>query len=141
MDTTEKKIIKKLKMLIKNRFGTQKNMAKIMETSERSVVFWLKGEPLPNLEFLIKLANYCQVDISYFFTDESSPADILDSELFDEIFNHAYTFAEEHNLKIKGTFFLGVYQLITETMQRDKVSIEEAFEINKKTILRIVNTA
>jgi transcriptional regulator with XRE-family HTH domain len=133
-------VIKKLKAIINKKYKTVKDFSDDFGINSSQMGKYLRGENYIGIEILEKIANHLNIHISYFFTDESSTADILDTELFDKIFNYAYDFAEKHNLKIKGTYFLGCYQLISETMQRERVTMEEAFEINKRTILRFVSS-
>lgn len=130
-------ITKKIKELIKERFNTQKEFANNFQISERSVSSWMRGKHLPELNFLITLANYCDLHISYFFSEDDN-SNSIDQELFNQVFKLAYKFAEANNIEINGSYFLGCYDLVVSTMKKDNLKLEEAFKSCQSLILKFM---
>ena len=136
-ENIKKNVSKKLKMLIKEQFKTQKIFAKELNVSERTVSQWIQGEYLPNLDFLLTVADHCNIHISYFFNDDSN-ASILDEELFNKVFILAYELADEHNLEINGSYFLGCYEMVKSDMLKSQTDCETSFKNNEKLLLKLV---
>ncbi len=132
---------KKLKRLIKERFKQQKIFAEKLDFNESQVGRWIKGTYLPNLDTLYKIADYCEIDINYFFTDEDS-CESIDEELFDEVFYYAYKFADKEKLQIHGKLFLACYQS-TRLVLKDnpKMSVEKAFNSVTPILLKLVKSS
>ncbi len=131
---------KKLQTLIKVKFKQQKVFAKELNINEGQVGRWIKGSYMPNLETLYEIANYCNLPISYFF-EEDAKADSqtsINEEIFNEVFALAFDFAKKNNLEIKGSLFLGCYDLVVEQKNKDNSKeIKEIFEDLKPFLLRL----
>lgn len=129
-------LIKKLKMLIKERFKQQKIFAEKLEVGETQVTNWVKGNVIPSVETLEKISEYCKIHISYFFSDETN-ANVVDEELFNKVFALAYDLASKHNITISGSYFLGCYDLVVTTMHKDNVDCITAFNNSTALILKL----
>jgi transcriptional regulator with XRE-family HTH domain len=132
-------ISKKLKKLMKERFGTQKNMAKELSLHEGLLSKWLNGKVMPSLELLQSIVIKCSLPPEYFFVDSE---DSIDEELFDEVFYYAYKLAEENNIEISGKLFLACYQS-TKLCLKDNpnISVEKAFNNIKPILLKLVKNS
>ncbi len=111
-------IPKKLKILIKERFKQQKIFAEKLQVGETQVTNWLNGNVIPSVETLEKIAYYCNIHITYFFNDESSPIGI-NEDLFNEVFLLAYDFSLDANIALDGYYFLGCYALVLDEITKN----------------------
>ncbi len=128
---------KKLKTLIKEKFKQQKIFAEKIHVGETQVTNWIKGNVIPSVETLEKISDLCDIHISYFFNDASN-SEILNEDIFNEVFVLAYNFADENNIEINGSYFLGCYDAVVTTIYKESTSVEEAFNQNKRLILKLV---
>ena len=82
---TESKVIfsKKLRALLDKKNITQVELSKILGVSESSVGKWLLQKSMPRMTIIEKLANYFQVDKTYFFNDNDS--DLLNENNLPEL--------------------------------------------------------
>ena len=137
MESYRKLVAKKLKTIIKEKFKTQKEFASQFNITERTISNWMIGKNYPNLEFLEQIANHCHLHISYFFTDDSN-TNVINQELFNQVFKLAYKFAEEQDIKINGSYFLGCYDLVITAINKEKIDVITAFNNNKPIILKFM---
>lgn len=82
---TESKVIfsKKLRALLDKKNITQVELSKILGVSESTVGKWLLQKSMPRMTIIEKLANYFQVDKTYFFNDNDS--DLLNENNLPEL--------------------------------------------------------
>lgn len=136
-----KKIIsKKLKKLAKEKFGTQKNMAEDLNFDAGQLSTWINGKVMPSLELLEKIVIKYNLPPEYFFVDDSHEEKIgIDEDLFNQIFELAYSLAIKENLKIKGTYFLGCYEFVIKELNKNpNISVEDIFKQITPLLLKIV---
>lgn len=134
---TQEAVSIKLKKLIKQHFKTQKEFAEAVGINKDSLVKWFNKGIMPSLTLLDKIAQHFNIHISYFFTNDSA-ANIIDAELFNQVFKLAYKFAEENNITINGSYFLGCYDLVIANINKNKVDCETAFNVVKPIILNFM---
>ncbi len=134
-------LAKNLKRLINEKYKTQKNMAEKLDIGENTISFWVNKKTLPELSTLINIAIDCDIPMTYFFESETAADshEIIEPDLFNEVFALAYEFAGVNNLEINGTFFLGCYDLVVIEFNKDtSQSIESVFNNLKPFILKLV---
>lgn len=61
---------KKLKTLLNEKNISQVELSKILGVSESTVGKWLLQKSMPRITIIEKLANYFQIDKTYFFNDD-----------------------------------------------------------------------
>ena len=133
--------VKNLKRLIKDKFKQQKLFAHEMQIGENMLSFWLTKKSFPSLETLLKISELCNLPISYFFEEESNidSQQVINEDIFNEVFSLAFDFAKKNNLEIKGSLFLGCYDLVVEQQNKDNSKeIKDIFEELKPFLLRFM---
>jgi transcriptional regulator with XRE-family HTH domain len=130
-------IINKLKLLIKKNYKNQKFFCEKFGIADAQLSRYMAGKRVPPLDLLNRIANFSNIDISYFFNDESN-SEILDEELFNQVFFFAYNLALENKLEVVGSYFLACYDLISTDVRKNNIDVETSFNNNKKLILKFV---
>ncbi len=102
---------------------TQKDLADYLNISPQSVSKWEKGEVLPSLEYLPKIAKFYNCDMNIFFEKESSEnisVDMLDAffQLAKDVVDQKKDIQElsfylENNQNIKE-MLVSIYQFLIE---------------------------
>ncbi len=95
---------------------------------------------MPSLELLQSIVIKCNLPPEYFFVDDSHEEQIgIDENIFNEVFELAYSLTVDKNLSIKGTYFLGCYEFVIKELNKnpDK-TIEEIFKQITPLLLKVV---
>jgi transcriptional regulator with XRE-family HTH domain len=134
-------LIIKLKKIIKEKFKSQKICAEKVDINEAQIARWMTKKAIPSLEILNRIAEYCNLPVSYFFEDNSllDSHNVIDEDIFNKVFELAYNLAIDKDLEINGAFFLGCYDLVIEAKNKDNSQdVEAIFNTLKPFILKLV---
>ena len=102
-DVNQQKIGEFLKHLRKEKGLTQEQLAEAFYVSSRTVSRWETGSNMPDLEILIELADYYDVDIREIIDGERK-SEIMDNETKDTLKKVAEYAVEEKELRRKPVY-------------------------------------
>ena len=129
---------KNLKNIRLNRGISQKQVANYLNVSPQSVSKWEKGEALPSIEYLPRLAELLNCDINAFFAQAMT--DAVDSEVlskFLDLMNEAVI--DETKTPDDIVAFICEHPSIAKETVEFCHSINEHKTLNVKTVMGILN--
>lgn len=133
----KKLIAKKLRDLLVKKGITQKELANGVGISKTLLNQYFLGNYLIGLDNLYKISQYLDTDITYFLTDSQPSIESLDEQLFNQVFTLGLEYANQHNLKLSGSYFIAIYDFVKN--DDSKKTIEEKFIGIQPLIKRLYN--
>lgn len=125
-----------LKHLRKSKGMTQEQLAEYFDVSSRTVSRWENGSNMPDLDILIELADFYNVDIREII-DGKRKSENMDNETKENLLKVAeYSGAEKRKLKAKllnmsiGTFIFLIIFCLSDTGIFNFLPIEPSKQIN-----------
>jgi transcriptional regulator with XRE-family HTH domain len=133
---------KKILIVAKEKYGSQKNLAKALGMAETTISGWITGRIYPSLEVLRDICIKTETSLDWLVLGKSFHHDSVEVNLFNKTTALAYDFALEENIAINGAYFLAVYDFICIEMENNKKNgikqhISEIFERMKPIILKL----
>ena len=143
--SSKDEIKKRLNFIIINKVSSKKELAKALDIAPTTVSAWTTGRILPSIPVLIKIAILTHTSLDWLLLGKdslNSPDHLTlpSTTVFDKVFLYGYEFAANNQIKVSGSFFLGLYYLVAKEIAKSDKTIPEIIEENKKVILHLSNT-
>ena len=130
----------KILLIAKEKFGSQKKMAEAIGVTKSSITDWVKGRSTPTFSTLKELCLKAEISLDWLVLGKTFESEVIDINLFNDVFKTATTLAIEENLDVNGAYYLGIYDIVKEYMKDNpKLTPKEIIDKNKKTIIKLRN--
>lgn len=131
----QRKIGNFLKELRKEKGLTQEELAEMMNVSNRSISRWETGSNMPDLDILIELSDYYEVDLREVLDGERK-SEKMNKDMEETILkvaDYTNTEAERNNKRVRlcnaiGMFLLLVYVLVKDTQLYNDLMIRDCVD-------------
>ena len=132
----QEKIGKFLKELRKQKGLTQEQIAEKFNVSNRTISRWENGHNMPDLDILIELSDYYEVDLREILNGERKSGD-MDKEMKETLLqaaDYTNTEAERYNKRVRicngiALFLILVYIIIKDTSLYDNPTVMTGLDI------------
>ncbi len=130
----------KIALIAKEKFGSQKKMAEELGIVPSNISDWARGRTKPSLDVIANICLKAEISLDWLVLGKTFESEIIDINLFNEVFEIATNLAINENLEVNGTYYLGIYDIVKETLKdHPKLTPIDIIEKNKKTIIRLRN--
>ena len=132
----QEKIGKFLKELRKQKGLTQEQIAEKFNVSNRTISRWENGHNMPDLDILIEISDYYEVDLREILNGERKSGD-MDKEMKETLLqaaDYTNTEAERYNKRVRicngiALFLILVYIIIKDTSLYDNPTVMTGLDI------------
>lgn len=140
MDTEVKKNFReRLRLIINNKFGSQKNFAERFDIKPNTLSNYITGRTEPDISTILFLSECLNESIDWILTgnvEHTTISSHFDLDLWDEVHDACQDFAKKNNFTPKGRFYMIMYQsLIEERERKPNLTIEDILKKHKPLIL------
>ena len=135
---TDENFSKKIVQIAKEKFGSQKKMAESLNLTSASISDWSTGKSMPSLAILKELCLKAEISLDWLVLGKTYETDVVDINLFNEVVELAVILAQEEDLPINGSYFLGLYDLVNEELKDNpNLTPQKIITKKRKTIVRL----
>jgi len=133
-----KEVTERLTFIINNKVSSKKELAKILNVAPTTVSAWTNGRIFPSIPILIKIAILTHTSLDWLLLGKTDISESLDEQIFNKVFKEGYRLAQRYKLPLNGSYFLGLYFLVSQELQKNpKISPEEIIKANQKMIVQL----
>lgn len=136
--TEYKKVTERLTYVINNKISSKKKFAEILNVAPTTVSAWTNGRILPSISALIKIAILTHTSLDWLLLGKDATKEELDEQIFNKVFKEGYNLAQRNNLPLNGSYFLGLYALVSQELEKNPQSTpEEIIKNHQKMIVQL----
>lgn len=137
LDTTIDKI-NRLRHVIETKVGSKKQWAKLLNVAPTTVSAWTSGRIFPSVLVLIKIAAISKTSLDWLLLGKINSELNIDEQIFNQVFQAGYQLALQHKLTLTGSYFLGLYEYVTQELKTQPGSSPlEIIKNNQAMLIRL----
>lgn len=130
----------KILLIAKEKFGSQKKMAEELNLAPSTISDWIAGRRKPSFEVLSDICLKAEISLDWLVLGKTFESEVIDINLFNEVFKIASELAMEENIEVNGSYYLGIYDIVQEYLKDNpNLTLKKIIEKNKKTIIKLRN--
>lgn len=135
---SHKEVTERLTFIINNKVSSKKEFAKILNVAPTTVSAWTNGRIFPSIPILIKIAILTHTSLDWLLLGKTDVSESLDEQVFNKVFKEGYKLAQRHKLPLNGSYFLGLYSLVSQELEKNsRMSPEEIIKLNQRIIVQL----